>query len=275
MHFLEDIMKKTAILIYTLLFTAFFALQSVSAQVQNTMVKIQGGTFTMGSPEGEQGRNREDEGPQHQVTLSPFLISKFPITQAEYEQIMGTNPSNFIAPNLPVEKVSWINAVDYCNRRSTAEGLTPVYTINGNNVTWDRTANGYRLPTEAEWEYACRAGTQTPYYTGDTVDEAGWHSGNSRTGYQYNQTHPVGEKLPNAWGLYDMHGNVYEWCWDWFGNYTADPVKDPAGPATGRRRVYRGGGWVFGALMTRSAHRAGQHQNFVFYATGFRVARSE
>jgi len=268
-------LKKSVIFIFLVLFMAFFAVQSVSSQVKNEMVKIQAGTFTMGSPNDEQGRDREYEGPQHQVTLSAFSMSKFPITQAEYQEIMGVNPSNFIGPTLPVEKVSWLNAVDYCNKRSVAEGLAPVYTINGNNVTWNREANGYRLPTEAEWEYACRAGTQTPYYTGTTVDEAAWHSGNSKTGYEYNQTHPVGEKLPNAWGLYDMHGNVYEWCWDWFGKYTAEAKTNPTGPDTGSRKVYRGGSWVFGAIMTRSAQRASQGQAHRFYGTGFRVVRSQ
>ena len=208
---------------------------------QNGMVHVNGGSFVMGSSDSEFGYSSR-EGPQHQVTASPFLIGKYPVTQAEYQEMMGVNPSEFKGANLPVEQVSWFDAVEYCNRLSLREGLTPAYTINGNNVRWNREANGYRLPTEAEWEYACRAGTDTPFYSGSLVDNAGWHSGNSG-----GQTRPVGEKEPNSWGLYDMHGNVLEWCWDWLGDYSGEAQTDPQGPSAGTRRVYRGGSWRFEA----------------------------
>ena len=160
--------------------------------VANDMVRINGGTFIMGSPENEWGRSN-NEGPQRQVTVSSFYIGRFPVTQAEFQEIMGRNPSTFRGPNLPVEQVSWFDAIEFSNRRSIRAGLTPVYTINGNNVTWNREANGYRLPTEAEWEFACRAGTQTPFNTGSSSIDAGWHSGNSG-----GRTHPVGQKQPKA-----------------------------------------------------------------------------
>ncbi|GBU28681.1 hypothetical protein R84B8_02241 [Treponema sp. R8-4-B8] len=145
--------------------------QSAAAQqpasIPAGMVFIQGGTFTMGSPTNEPGRSSYEV--QHQVTVSSFYMGKYEVTQKEYKEIMGTNPSNFKGDNLPVEQVSWYDAIEYCNKRSQKEGLTPAYTRNGYNVTWNKNANGYRLPTEAEWEYACRAGTTTPFSTGNNV----------------------------------------------------------------------------------------------------------
>jgi len=223
----------------------------------------------MGSPANEQGRT-SSEGPQHQVTVRAFYLARFPVTQAEYQEIMGKNPSHFAGQDLPVEQTSWFDAVEYCNKRSEKEGLTPAYEINRNTVTWNREADGYRLPTEAEWEYACRAGTQTPFYSGTSVNEAGWHIGNSGA-----RTHPVGEKQANDWGLYDMHGNVLEWCWDWLGNYPSQANDNPSGPASGTGRVYRGGCWYFQANQIRSAYRFGNNPNMRSFIIGFRVARSE
>ena len=241
---------------------------SAQSQSRGEMIKIEGGTFTMGSPANEQGRT-SSEGPQHQVTVGSFFMSKFPVTQAEYQEIMGKNPSHFIGPAQPVEQVNWFEAVEYCNKRSEKEGLTPAYDISRGAVTWNRDANGYRLPTEAEWEYACRAGTQTPFCGGTSADEVGWHVGNSQT-----RTHPVGEKQPNAWGLYDMHGNVLEWCWDWFGGYSSEANNNPIGPASGTSRVYRGGCWSFQAYQTRSAYRFGNNPNMRSFIIGFRVVRA-
>ncbi|MCL2805458.1 MAG: SUMF1/EgtB/PvdO family nonheme iron enzyme [Treponema sp.] len=170
--------------------------------VSDNMVRINGGTFTMGSPANEPGRNSDEI--QRQVTVGSFFMGKYQVTQKEYQEVMGTNPSYFKGDNLPVENVSWFNAVEYCNKLSQREGLTPAYTINGTNVTWNINANGYRLPTEAEWEYACRAGTTTAYNTGATIsDSTGWYVDNSN-----DRSHPVGHKRANAWGLFDMHGNV-------------------------------------------------------------------
>lgn len=235
--------------------------------LQEDLAWINGGTFTMGSAVNESGRT-DREGPRHQVTVDSFYIGKYPVTQEKYLELMGTNPSYFKGANLPVEQVSWFDAVEYCNRLSLSEGLEPAYTVTGNNVSWNYGSNGYRLPTEAEWEYACRAGTVTPYYSGSSANDAGWHSGNSG-----GSTHPVGEKQPNPWGLYDMHGNVLEWCWDWLGPYTGETQANPRGPASGSSRVYRGGGWYFAAQQSRSAFRFGNHPFLRSYVIGFRLVR--
>jgi formylglycine-generating enzyme required for sulfatase activity len=263
---LEVILKK-AILIFSI-FIGFLLTYPAQSQQLNEMIRIDGGTFTMGSPSNEQGRTTS-EGPQHQVTVDSFYIAKFPVTQNEYQELMGRNPSHHKGPALPVEQVNWFDAVEYCNKLSEKEGLTPAYTVSGNNVTWNSEADGYRLPTEAEWEFACRAGTQTPHYSGTSVDEVGWHVGNSST-----RTNPVGEKLPNAWGLYDMLGNVLEWCWDWLGSYSTEENNNPLGPASGTSRVYRGGCWSFQANQIRSAYRFGNNPNMRSFLVGFRVARS-
>jgi formylglycine-generating enzyme required for sulfatase activity len=232
------------------------------------MVRIKGGTFAMGSPASEP--EREDNELQHSVTVRSFYMGRYEVTQREWFDIMGYDTSSFSGDNLPVETVSWYDAVEYCNRRSLREGLTPAYTINGENVTWNWKANGYRLPTEAEWEYACRAGTTTPYYTGSSVDSAGWYGNNSD-----GKTHPVGQKQPNAWGLYDMHGNVWEWCWDWYGEYPRGAQTDPTGAGSGSLRVPRGGSWGGYARDLRSAYRFRFLPAYRFDGLGFRLARSE
>jgi formylglycine-generating enzyme required for sulfatase activity len=249
--------------------------------VSGNMVRINGGTFMMGSPTNEPERNGET---QHQVTVSLFYMGRHEVTQKEYQEIMGTNPSYLKGDNLPVERVSWYDAVEYCNRRSQREGFTPAYTIdksrtdpnnNGDDrlkwvVTWNRNANGYRLPTEAEWEYACRAGTTTTYNTGATInDNTGWYDANSD-----DRTHPVGQKSANRWGLYDMHGNVYEWCWDWFGTYPSGAQTDPMGVSSGSMRVIRGGSFFNTAQRVRSALRSSIFPNSVGTNVGFRVVRN-
>jgi formylglycine-generating enzyme required for sulfatase activity len=250
------------------------------------MVWIEGGTFTMGSPANEPDRDTDET--QHSVTLTGFYMGKYPVTQAQYQEVTGTNPSRFKTPvspetstaNRPVELVTWYDAVEFCNKLSQNEGLTPVYTITGRapangypiynaTVTANWSANGYRLPTEAQWEYACRAGTTTAYNTGATVsDHTGWYDLNSG-----DRTHSVGEKPANAWGLYDMHGNVMEWCWDWYGYYASDAQTDPSGAGYGTNRVMRGGSWCNFGVRLRSALR-------LFYApydrddfVGFRLVR--
>ena len=252
-----------------------------SAAVTPGFVRINGGTFTMGSPADGPECNG-NEGPQHQVTVSDFYMGKYQVTQMEYHEVMGTNPSYFKGDNLPVEQVSWYDAVEYCNKLSLKEGLTPAYTINKkqrdpNNknvfdkkkwtITWNRGANGYRLPTEAEWEYACRAGTTTAYNTGESIsDNTGWYNNNSGR-----KTHPVGQKPANTWGLYDMHGNIYEWCWDWYGSYSDAEQSDPAGAAAGEYRVNRGGSWYYSASYMRSAFRFYFNPLSRYYIFGFRL----
>jgi len=246
---------------------------SVQRPIPDSFVLIRGGTFTMGSPENEPERNA-DEGPQHQVTLGSFFMNKYEVTQKEYQEVMGTNPSIFKGDNLPVDSVSWFDAVEYCNKRSVMEGLLPVYAISGlgdnRSVIWNRNANGYRLPTEAEWEYACRAGTTTAYNTGaDMSDDTGWYESNSGR-----RTHPVGQKPANAWGLYDMHGNVSELCWDRYGAYSGDAQTDSGGASSGSGRVRRGGTWYFSARFSRSAFREEIDPFKQQYLQGFRVVRS-
>ena len=225
--------------------------------IPENFVLIGGGTFEMGSPETEAWRSADEN--QHTVTVSDFYISAYEETQQEYQAVMGSNPSNFSGEDLPVERISWLDAVTYCNALSEQEGLTPVYTVDGSTVRWDRSANGYRLPTEAEWEYACRAGTTTPFNTETSIsaEEANYwghypymiedhyfdqENLETRPGVYRQTTVPVTEFSPNAWGLYNMHGNVGEWVWDYYGAYSTEAQTDPTGPETGTRRVYRGGG---------------------------------
>ena len=210
---------------------------------------IPAGTFTM-----------VDGGEAHEVTVTkPFKMGVHEVTQAHYEQVMGVNPSYFKGAENPVEKVSWGDAVEFCRRLSDL----PAEKAAG---------NVYRLPTEAEWEYACRAGTTTMYSFGDDDSELGDYArfrGNSGT-----KTHPVGSKQPNAWGLYDMHGNVFEWCQDWHGDYPSGAVTDPTGPAVGSSRVIRGGCWLDPAVICRSAFRSGYEPSIRDYYYGFRVCLS-
>jgi formylglycine-generating enzyme required for sulfatase activity len=246
--------------------------------VTGSMVRINGGTFTMGSPATE--ANRDSDEVQHSVTVSSFYMGKYPVTQKEYQEVMGTNPSNFKGDNLPVEQVSWFDAVNYCNRLSQREGLTPAYTVNGTNVTWNSNANGYRLPTEAEWEYACRAGTTTPFSTGNniTTNQANYNGNypynNNAKGTYRQKTTAVGSFAPNPWGLYDMHGNLYEWCWDRYGAYSSNAQTDPRGASSGSNRVMRGGGWGFSAHDLRSAYRSKIDPSSRAYSIGFRVVRN-
>jgi len=218
------------------------------------MVLVPGGDFLMGSPEGAQGRGF-GEGPQHRVTVPSFYIGKYEVTQAQWRAVMGGDQSRFKGDNLPVETVSWDDAKDFCRKLSQMTG------------------EEYRLPTEAEWEYACRAGT-TGAYAGDP-DAMAWYGMNSGRG-----THPVGRKLPNAFGLYDMHGNVREWCEDdWHDGYANAPSDGTAWvekPSRGLGRVYRGGSWYQGPLDSQSAKRniIATEPDFRDVQVGFRLVRT-
>jgi formylglycine-generating enzyme required for sulfatase activity len=262
------------------------------------MVWIQGGTFTMGSPETEPGRYLDET--QHQVTLGGFFIGKYPVTQGQYQAVMGSNPSYFKSPNdtgtvnHPVERVSWYDAIVFCNKLSMKEGLSPAYRISGStnpaawgsipessDATWDAVeivegSTGYRLPTEAQWEYACRADTtmafnndNNDYTNAAQIDAVAWYIDNSSYG-----TCEVGFKTPNAWDLYDMHGNVSEWCWDWYGSYSSEAQTDPTGVVSGNSRVRRGGAWGDSGQDVRSACRSVYFISFVknIYI-GFRLVR--
>jgi formylglycine-generating enzyme required for sulfatase activity len=238
-------------------------------QIPANMIFVDGGSFRMGS-----NSDFDDERPIHTVTVSSFYMGKYEVTQEEWTAVMGTDPGNFKGEDLPVEMVSWFDAVEYCNTLSIKEGLRPAYSGSGDNIVCDFTASGYRLPTEAEWEYAARGGNKNNLsyeYSGSNQPGAvGWYYSNSE-----NRTHPVGSKSPNILGLYDMSGNVYEWCWDWYGIYSSDSQTDPRGPAiplsADDPRVARGGSWENGARYLRSAYRGGKDPSNRINALGFRV----
>ena len=249
------------------------------------MVAIPGGEFLMGSPETELRRGKDKV--QRRVEIAPFLLAKHEVTQAEYRELMGDNPSHFQGDELPVENVTWFQAAAFCNALSVREGLTPAYAITGEgdapDVQWNREANGYRLPTEAEWEYACRAGSGSAFNTGGDITDS---QANFYAHYSYKKesprivggyrqtTLPPGGFAANAWGLFDMHGNVWEWCWDWYGPYAEDDRDNPAGPESGQFRVHRGGGWNDFAKHIRSAYRAAQMPENPSYNIGLRPARN-
>ena len=251
-------------------------------------IRITGGTFSMGSNTNERGRSA-DEAPVRQITLSPFMIAKYPVTQAEYREIMGSNPSHFRGDTLPVEQVDWYSAIEYCNRRSQRENLRTVYTVIVDNegirtITWDRQANGYRLPTEAEWEFACRAGTTTAYFTGDeiTTNQANFNGSDPHNthfrGENRQRTIPVNTFTANRFGIYDMTGNVYEWCWDRYAIYRDLGITNNTntpGPETGILRVLRGGAWNTSMTQLRSAARFRYSpEDTALNNVGFRVARN-
>jgi formylglycine-generating enzyme required for sulfatase activity len=219
---------------------------------------IDGGTYSMGSPVSEEGR-REDET-RHSVTIAPFYMAKYELTQKEYEQLMGKNPSKFKGENRPVESISWFDAVAYCNARSEKEGLTPAYTIRGRNVTWNRRATGYRLPTEAEWEFACRTGS-----SGAAVSNV--------ANVNNTETTDAGSFEANAWSLYDMIGNVWEWCWDWYGDYGQAAQTNPEGPPEGPGRIVRGGGYYNEGERLRPARRGYDPPTRMVDNLGFRLVR--
>ncbi len=248
------------------------------------MVSIGGGTFAMGSPETEAQR-QFDEGPQHLVTIEPFLMSATEVTQAEYAEVMGVNPSTlFNCDDCPVETVSWEDAVDFCNRLSVREKLTPCYSERDGITSCNWKANGYRLPTEAEWEYACRAKTTSPFHHGDTLGDgqaqfnsAHPYGAGAKVGSGSSGPVPVKTYKANAWGLFGMHGNVWEWCWDYYDDRypSADHISAPAGPDTGAERILRGGSWAANGQSCRSANREKKWQGFGERDWGFRVVRRQ
>ncbi|MHB8521591.1 MAG: formylglycine-generating enzyme family protein [Limisphaerales bacterium] len=240
------------------------------------MVYVPGGEFVMGGNDGN-----PDEAPPHKVRVTAFLMDKFEVTQEMFAKAQLPNPSHWQDnPKNPVERVRWRDAKQYCNERSRLEGLTPCY--NEKTEAWDcdYSANGYRLPTEAEWEYACRAGTSGPYDFGapDKLRQYAWFDENAGE-----RTHPVGQKKPNRWGIFDLYGNVSEWCEDVYSpnSYSESPATDPHGPPSpGKdvKRVLRGGSWKASAGMSRASFRQGQRTgdtDACFYTDfcGFRCVR--
>lgn len=258
---------------------------NVSSKVpDNSLVLVKGGTFV----------NENSSYYGQSVTLSDFYISKYEITQKEWMEVMGSNPSTFKGDHLPVEMVSWYDAIEYCNRRSVKEGLEPYYNIDKTNkdpnnlsehdhikwtVTINEGANGYRLPTEAEWEYAASGGQLSKGYTysgSNQADEVAWYWRNAGDKYlsgewnwplienNNNQTKPAGSKKPNELGLYDMSGNVREWCWDWYGDMDRN---------SGSYRVVKGGGWIGDVSNTEISFRGKFEASGIGPDQGFRVIR--
>ncbi|MDR2943096.1 MAG: formylglycine-generating enzyme family protein [Treponema sp.] len=269
------------------------AVTEITSDTGIVLIKITAGTFSMGQA--------YYVIPVHSVTLtSGFYMGKYQVTQEQYKAVMeNSNPSSFTTAvegesgtpdKLPVETVSWYDTLVFCNKLSIAEGLSPAYKISGStdpadwgsaptesDPAWDAVeivtdSNGYRLPTEAQWEYACRAGTTTAFNNGndnyDTVGAIAWYKDNSSS-----KTHKVGLKTANAWGLYDMHGNLAEWCWDRYGGYSGSAQTDPVGPSSGAPRVIRGGGWNGSAQGVGSAFRFIEYPISRKNNLGFRLLR--
>jgi formylglycine-generating enzyme required for sulfatase activity len=295
-------MRKSSILTAVMVGVTCAAIMTVvsarSCAVPDDLVWVRGGAF----------KNTKSNYYGTGVTVADFYIGKYAVTQKEWLEVMGSNPAKFKGENLPVEMVSWYDSVEYCNRRSLKEGLRPYYNIEKSKrdpanqpdpkfgdldavrwtVTINTRANGYRLPTEAEWEYAAGGGRFARSYTysgSDDVDEVAWYWRNSgdkdlsgawnwpAMALNHNQTKPVGAKKPNELGLYDMSGNVRQWCWDWHGAL-ATHVADPKGSPSGFGRVWKGGGWMGAAFCCATAYRGHLAANGAGPDQGLRVCRN-
>ena len=251
---------------------------NLSSPISIEMVSIPGGTFQMGDTRNE---GDSDEKPVRTVTVSGFKMGKYEITQKQYQTIIGTNPSFFTnCDDCPVEQVSWLDAVAFCNALSDRESKQKVYTINGTTVISNLSANGYRLPTEAEWEYAAGGGSsnRTRFGNGEDIanpTEINFYASVASTysivGEFRAKTIKVGSFIPNALGLYDMSGNVWEWCGDGYGDYSSAAQTNPTGVATGSRRVTRGGSWGNTPASSRVAYRLSNTPSDRDFGTGFRV----
>jgi sulfatase modifying factor 1 len=271
-----------------------------SGQVTPNFVLVKGGTF----------KNTKSNYYGKVVTITSFYIGKYEVTQKEWNDVMGGNPSKFKDENAPVEMVNWYDAIDYCNKRSLKEDLKPYYNVDKtkkdpnnlpdpkfgdlDDIKWTVTinagANGYRLPTEAEWEYAASGGQMSNSYTysgSDDVNEVAWYWRNAgdinlagawhwpEIQQNHDQPKPVGRKKPNELGLYDMSGNVREWCWDWYGDVLATNATDPKGAQSGFGRVWRGGGWIGDAQFTESDFRGHLAANGTGPDQGLRLCRNK
>jgi sulfatase modifying factor 1 len=300
--FAHSSMSRSAILTVILMLACWSAGVGIAGAsaggVPDNFILVKGGAF----------KNSKSNYYRKSVIVADFYIGRYDVTQKEWLEVMGSNPSKFKGDNLPVEMVSWYDSVEYCNKRSLQEGLQPYYNIEKNkpdrnnepdpkfgaldNMKWTVTtntgANGYRLPTEAEWEYAAGGGRMSRSYTysgSDDVDEVAWYWRNSgdhdlsgawnwsAIEMNHNRTRPVGGKRPNELGIYDMSGNVREWCWDWHGSL-ATHVTDPQGSRSGFGRVWRGGGWIGAAFCCATAYRGHLAANGAGPDQGFRVSRS-
>lgn len=281
--------SATAMFLFCLFMATGTARGAKAASPEDGFILLPGGSFFMGSPATE--RQRGNDETRHQVTISPLYVDSCEVAQADYEAIMGENPSANKGARLPVENVTWLDAVRYCNALSNHRGLEPVYNIDGEAVRWNRRANGYRLLTEAEWEYAARAGSDTVFNVGNQVHS---DSVNFEATYPYlieenymtrrdptvRPSHNRGETMPvdalpaNAFGLHHTHGNVSEWVFDYYGPYAPDQTSDPAGPVSGALRVNRGGGYNDFGKHLRSAYRSATNPADADPNLGFRICRN-
>ncbi|MCF7912466.1 MAG: SUMF1/EgtB/PvdO family nonheme iron enzyme [Candidatus Cloacimonetes bacterium] len=228
------------------------------------MVFVEGGIFQMGSIDGE-----DDEKQVHSVSVSDFCIGRYEVTEEEYATMMG---NSWVGDIAPVSLVSWYNAVEFCNKLSDKDGLQRCYSGSGENIKCDFNANGYRLPTEAEWEYAARGGNESKsfkYAGSNDIESVAWYYDNSGS-----EPHPAGYKQANELGIYDMSGNVSEWCNDWYGSYSYSVQTNPRGQNSGYLRVYRGGSWYRGTRYCSTANRDNDTPDSSYKFLGFRLARS-
>jgi formylglycine-generating enzyme required for sulfatase activity len=260
-------MKMVVFWVAVLSFLPVFPLAAQTAPVIPTVL-VSGGTFQQGK------RTLDPANSGRSVSVSSFLMGETVVTQDQYKAVAGTNPSRFTGPLNPVERVSWFDAVAFCNALSAKEGLAPAYTVEGTSVKWDPQAPGWRLPTEAEWEFAARGGALSKGYDfpGSNAAEAvAWGYYNA-----HQQTHVVKELPPNELGLYGMAGNVWQWCWDWYAfDRSSLPAADPQGPETGTDRVNRGGGWNEDFVDAfRPYYRADDGPDTKEADLGFRVVRN-
>lgn len=261
---------------------AFADMMGVPVEITNSLGMrlrlIPSGIYQRGSPPDEWGRSHDEL--RHRARIPyPFYMAVMETTQREYEEIMGANPSQFdLAPDFPVDRVLWEEALEFCNALSRREGFPPVYERRGDGWVGFPERDGYRLPYEAEWEFACRAGSTNAFHNGPiepleegsaTLQRVAWFKENSR-----GQPQPVGQLEPNAWGLYDILGNLHEWCWDWYAPYPRDHESDFTGPAAGEARVVRGGGWYSTMEQTRCAARRPWYPFNHWNSLGFRIVRT-
>mgnify|MGYP002856811636 CR=1 FL=1 len=269
-------------------YSIFAQSEAIISKIADEMVELPSGIFYLGSDDYE-----NNEHPKHDVKISKIAVQKTEVTQAEYRDVVGVNYSRYKGDNRPVEEVSWFDAVVFCNKLSIASGYTPVYSLNGEtnpenwgdiprrgnddeieawtNISCDFSANGYRLPTEAEWEYAAHANTYTLYSGSNNVTDVAWNNASVD-----GETHDVATKAPNDFGLYDMSGNVWEWCWDWYGNYDVTETENPLGAPkeiTGKK-IRRGGSMNSSKEYCRVTNRASSEPAVRGVDLGFRVVRT-
>ena len=247
-----------------------FETWTVAEGVAFTMRRLEGGEFWMGSRDDDEQAD-EEERPRHRVRLSPFAMMTVGVTQWLYRAVMQQEPPNAAEAERPVTDVRWFDAVAFCNALSELRGLRPCYQQTADGWEWDRSADGFRLPTDAEREYATRAGSDTRFCFGDDEAKLGdyaWFLGNAGQA-----PHPVGQKQANEWGLHDLHGNVWEWCWDWYGPYAAESASDPMGASAGDVRVLRGGSILDVPGDLRSASRVRARPGNQLTGVGFRCVR--